>query len=421
MVSDRKKPRYVSLFSGAGGLDIGLERAGMAGISLCELEPAFCETLRANQEFQHIDGRNYFEGSRILNADIRELSGADLSPKSGIEIVVGGPPCQSFSSAGKQKSVLDPRGLLVNEFIRVVEELQPKMFLFENVRGLVTARDAEGEPGGVIRYLIDRFYEAGYSCRAMLLNSADYGSFQRRVRCFIIGSRRGVAPNFPSPTHQKQADIFQHPWNPLKIFLERNADKDTRSYVYPTEKLRPQIHGLPDGSGLKSKGKAEKTRPGGHWGYRQGTFIADLNLPARTVTGSSSQDWVRWDGVLRRLTLQEIKLLQGFPADWEIRGTKTQHFKQVGNAVPTVFGELLGGVIRTFLDDYPRSSPKKIDMPRSFRGYIEYTSRDQERNGESRSVPLQFPSGVKKSPKFLPKRSSGMKSFALVKAACSNG
>ena len=210
-------------------------------------------------------------------------------------------------------SVLDPRGTLIDEFIRIVCELRPRMFLFENVRGLVTARGSNGEPGNVIRSLLDQLQELGYSCRATLLNSADFGAYQRRVRCFIVGSMRGTAPFFPEPTHQKTADIFKHQWRSLRSFLEQHADPDEDSYTFPTEKLGPQLKDLQDGTGLKSAGRAEKTRPGGHWGYRQGTFIADLSLPARTVTGSASQDWVRWGGVLRRLTLNEIKLLQGIP------------------------------------------------------------------------------------------------------------
>lgn len=390
-----RKPNYVSLFSGAGGLDIGLEHVGMRAVSLCEIESVFCDTLIANQEFSHSNGNSYFAGARILNADIREINGSDLSTESSIDLLVGGPPCQSFSSAGKQKSVLDPRGLLVDEFIRITDELRPRMFLFENVRGLVTARDSQGEPGGVIAGLIDRFQEAGYSCRAVLLNSADYGSCQRRVRCFLIGSRRGRAPKYPEPTHRKQPDIFHSPWNSLEAFLKEHADRDERNYSYPTKELGRQLRDLPNGAGLKSMGRAEKTRPGGHWGYRQGTFIADLGLPARTVTGSASQDWIRWDGVLRRLTLQEVKLLQGFPPDWIIGGTKAQKYKQIGNAVPTIFGELLGNTIRTFLDDYPKDQPEKIEMPKSFKGYIDYTKRDQARNGESRIVHRHFEKGAK--------------------------
>jgi DNA (cytosine-5)-methyltransferase 1 len=271
-----------------------------------------------------------------------------------------------------------------------VDELKPKMFLFENVRGLVTARDGSGEPGGVICDLLEQFHELGYSCRATLLNSADYGSHQRRVRCFIIATRQGRAPIFPEPTHQKSSDILFPSWRSLGQFLKEHADPDKANYTFPTKELSEQLNVIPDGSGIKSMGKAEPTRPGGHWGYRQGTFIADQNLPARTVTGSASQDWIRHDGVLRRLTLREVMLLQGFPADWHLLGTKEQKYKQVGNAVPTVFGELLGAVILEHLKNYPSTPPERLEVPKSFMGYIDYTKRDHERNASARSVHRQF-------------------------------
>ena len=397
-------PLYVSLFSGAGGLDIGLERAGFRAMALCEIEPIFCDTLRANQGRALADGRTYLKKARILTADVREMTAKDLTAGTRVDLVVGGPPCQSFSSSGKQLSVLDPRGLLVNEFIRLIDEIRPRTFLFENVRGLVTARDANGEPGGVIHGLFARFQDLGYSCRTALLNAADYGAPQRRVRCFIMGSRRGTAPLFPEPIHQKTADMFHKPWVTLRSFLETCVDPDPTNYAYPSAALAHELRRIPDGSGLISAGRAETTRPGGHWGYRQGTFISDLDLPARTVTGSASQDWIRWQGALRRLTLEEVKLLQGFPRDWNILGTKAQRFKQVGNAVPTVFGELLGGVLREFLAAYPSAPPEKLEIPDSFNDYIDYTKKDHARNASCRVVYRTFSS--KQAPALLVREST---------------
>lgn len=385
-----KQPKYVSLFTGAGGLDIGLERAGLKAVSLCEIEKVFCDTLHENQQLQHAGGIDYFAGAVINNADICEVTGRDLSLGCEVDLVVGGPPCQAFSSSGKQLSVLDARGTLVHEFVRVVDELKPRMFLFENVRGLVTARDSSGEPGGVVCDLLEQFNEIGYSCRATLLNSADYGSHQRRVRCFILASRQGRAPVFPEATHQKSSDILFPNWRTLGEFLKEHADTDEANYTFPTKELSEQLNGIPDGSGIKSMGTAEPTRPGGHWGYRQGTFIADQNLPARTVTGSASQDWIRHDKVLRRLTLREVMLLQGFPSDWHLLGTKAQKYKQVGNAVPAVFGELLGAVILDHLANYPSSPPERLEIPKLFMGYIDYTKRDHARNASARSVHRQF-------------------------------
>lgn len=382
--------RYVSLFSGAGGLDIGLERSGFESASLCEIEKVFCKTLESNKGWDHIDGRRYFEKSKIINADIREVAKKDLFTGRELDLLVGGPPCQAFSSSGKQLSVLDPRGALVSEFYRLVGEIKPKMFLFENVRGLVTARDQKGEPGGVIVRLIRILEDYGYSCRAALLNSADFGSYQRRVRCFIIGSRRGEAPLFPEAERRRKSNLFDLPWLTLRHFLAAHADSDKNNYTYPSEALAKVLRKMPDGSGIKSPGRAENTRPGGHWGYRQGTFIADLDLPARTVTGSTSQDWIRWNGIMRRLTLNEVKGLQGFPADWIVQGSKAEKYKQIGNAVPSIFGELIGRVIINHLKRFPRNKPVRIDIPTSFIQSIEYTKKDHDRNSSARIVHRQF-------------------------------
>ena len=386
--------RCISLFSGAGGLDIGFERAGFSTVSMCELEPQFAETLRQNQGWPHSDGHRYFADATIIQNDIREVTAEQLTHGETIDCVLGGPPCQAFSSSGKQKSVLDPRGTLVSQFVRIIGEVRPKSFLFENVRGIVTARDQNGRPGGVIRKIISDFEELGYSCRAGLLNAADYGAFQRRVRCFIIGVKHGVAPEFPETTYvaptAKGRGLFESPWRTLREFLVESADTDEASYVFPTAALGPQLAELPNGTGLKSRGVAEPTRPGGHWGYRQGTFIADLELPARTVTGSGSQDWVRWNGTLRRLTLLEVKRLQGFPDDWSFAGTKADVFKQVGNAVPSLFGELLARDIQSHLSDNLRTPPVRLGFPAEFEKYINYTISDHKRNESARKVHLPF-------------------------------
>ena len=387
-----KKFSYVSLFSGAGGLDIGLERSGFETISMSEIEPVFCDTLFNNQGVTHCDGNEYFKSAKIINADIRDLSSKELTGGTSTDLVVGGPPCQAFSSSGKQLSLLDPRGELINDFYRIIDEIKPKVLLFENVRGIVTARDRNGEPGGVIAGLLDNLKEIGYSCRAVLLNSADYGSYQRRVRCFIIGTHNGTAPCFPEPTHNKGQSLFQLPWNTLEGFLDEFSDKDLANYTYPTEKLAAELKNIRNGSGLKSKGKAEKTRPGGHWGYRQGAFIADLKLPARTVVGSSSQDWVRWDNQMRRLTLNEVKQLQGFPIDWDVAGTKAQKYKQIGNAVPSIFGEVIGNTIKNFLESYPSTPPELLELPCDFKAYIKYTKKDHAKNFESRTRHKHFES-----------------------------
>jgi DNA (cytosine-5)-methyltransferase 1 len=141
---------------------------------------------------------------------------------------------------------------------------------------------------------------------------------------------------------------------------------------------------------LKSPGVKETTRPGGHWGYKQGTFIADLDKPARTVTAASTQDWVRLEaGALRRLTLAECAALQGFPRQWTFSGARASQFRQVGNAVPVTFGEVIGhnlvqAAIRWRRGETRDERPKSARLPASFLEYVHYTIRDEARNGLDR-------------------------------------
>jgi len=315
--------KAASLFSGAGGLDIGIECAGFDVIFRADFSSECCETLRANNR----------------EATLMDVCDLDSLP-TGLDLVFGGPPCQSFSSAGMMGGVSDSRGQLVFEFARLVASARPKLFLMENVRGFATSKSHNGVPGDVLMTLVTAMEEEGYACRVALLNAADFGSPQRRIRLFVMGSLAGDPPDEPKPVRWKGGSP---PWKTLGWFLENHGDKDETSWVRPTPKLLEALMDMPDGSGLKSPGKKETTRPSGHWGYKQGAFVADRSLPARTVTASPTTDLVRLsDGSLRRLTLREIAGLQGFPPEWKFYGSRSQRFRQVGNAVPVPLAEAVG-------------------------------------------------------------------------------
>jgi DNA (cytosine-5)-methyltransferase 1 len=300
-------------------------------------------------------------------------------------------------------SFRDARGTLYTHFVRLASELRPKYILFENVRGLATARDVDRLPGSALAAILRDFQALGYRTNVELLNLADFGGWQRRVRLFILMAREVAPPEFPDPTHRDvrkcdgQAHLFgieELPgWRTLGEFLAQHADTNEQHYTTPTERLAALLREVRNGSGLRSAGTREATRPGGHWGYRQGTFIANHDLPARTVTASSTQDWIRMpDRSLRRLTLEECKLLQSFPADWEFVGNRASKFRQVGNAVPGLFGELLGKAIlqhraawyrRGF---HPDPDSKSHALPARISEAVKYTLKEQERNGHSRKL-----------------------------------
>jgi len=404
----------VSLFAGAGGLDLGLEQAGFTTLSAVDNDLDCVRTLRDNQsaKIPHSDGRVYLEGTRILQADIEKLEAQSLLTVRThhpviLDLLAGGPPCQPFSSSGKLLSMADPRGRLFEHFVRLADAMKPRVILFENVRGLVTARGPSNEPGEVLGLVKQAFERIGYATTFALLNAADFGCPQRRVRCFMLATRNAELPIFPGPTHAESPpkDLFGDlaKWVSLGDYLAESPRPAPEEIVRPTERLAALLKHVAAGSGLKSAGARESTRPGGHWGYRQGTFIADPDQPARTVTASASQDWIRLpDGTLRRLTLRECAGLQGFPPEWRFAGPVASQFRQVGNAVPTVSGRVLGEALIEVLRGPEVPKPASAPFPRDFTSAITYTKREQARNGESRRkarqalrTPGAYPRAVK--------------------------
>lgn len=397
----------ISLFSGAGGLDIGLEKAGFRTISANDSDRHAIATLRTNQGLRHPSaGKGHLlKDTLIVQGDVAELSRTDLTPAKTSEswrpdALVGGPPCQSFSSAGSQKSLHDPRGTLFLHFVRLADELRPRLILFENVRGLVTARGPKGVPGEAVNVIRRSFEDIGYATSFRVLNSADFGAPQRRVRLFMMAAATDTPlPKFPQTTHARTPSGQHKPWRSLGDYLDGRSDPKPDELVLPSPELASQLGHLPDGTGLKSAGRPEPTRPGGHWGYKQGTFIADQTLPSRTVTGASTQDWVRRSGMLRRLTLHEAAGLQGFPDEWIFEGPRSAQFQQVGNAVPVIFGQVLGASMLAALRGSVDQAPTSQDFPPEMHAAISYATRDDERNGHVRP----------RSPKYRPTAQKGVR------------
>lgn len=193
-----KELKAISLFSGAGGMDIGFDRASFRVLAAVELDPSCCDTLRAN-----------LDKTIVLNEDISVLSGDALLQKVGLkrgelDLLFGGPPCQSFSLAGNRKGLGDPRGQLVGHFARLVHEIAPKAFVMENVKGM-----ANWSNGKALDFVLNQLREpvevdgnlVEYHCSMAVLNAADFGVPQYRERLFIVGNRLGRSFKFPTPTH----------------------------------------------------------------------------------------------------------------------------------------------------------------------------------------------------------------------------
>lgn len=391
-------PTLVSLFTGAGGLDIGLEQAGFVTVAANDIDRDCIKTLEAAKcaqiPIEGWPGRTYLEEAKVIPGGIEDLCARDFRPAGARprwspSLLVGGPPCQPFSSSGKMLGLEDPRGRLFEQFVRIADGLRPRVILFENVRGLVTMKGPSGQPGEALALVAEAFESIGYATTFAMLNAADYGAPQRRVRMFMVGVRAGSLPEWPEPTHSERPTESLlgalKPWVTLGEFLAGQPKPDASEVIRPSPQVAGALEKLLPGTGLKTPGPREATRPGGHWGYKQGTFVADPAKPARTVTASATQDWVRGrDGKLRRLTWRECAALQGFPREWPFQGNTASKYRQAGNAVPSVFGTVIGGTIVATLRTTARARPQSAPWPGSFVEAIRYTVKENARNGESR-------------------------------------
>lgn len=386
---------YVSLFSGAGGLDLGLEQAGWDCLYASDLDARAVETLTANRGLKVGRGRKAFSNTVIAQADIQKVSGSAILSDIGrargdVPLLAGGPPCQSWSSAGHQLGFNDPRGRLFEDYLRLAAELDTRWLVFENVRGLLTARGSDGQPGSALAHIRRRLFERGWQTRVELLNAANYGVPQRRVRLILIGYHAGDAPPLPEQTHTQNDDLSgRTPWVTLGDCLSNLPGLSDEEIIRPAGKMALDLAGLPAGTGAKSPGKAETTRPGGHWGYKQGAFIADLALPARTVTASSQQDWI-YDPAhgLRRLTPRDCAAVQTFPADWQFAGKQSDQYRLIGNAVPPLLGRQIGTMLLKHAkasSENPKMNWRELaPLPIHLQTAVKYTQREEARNGASR-------------------------------------
>ena len=384
---------FISLFSGAGGLDLGLEKAGWDCLFATDNDPVAIATLRANQGYRLGQGRRFLHDAIVECADIRKLSGTEVLDRLGmargeVPLLAGGPPCQSWSSGGLQLGFDDPRGQLVNHYLRLAEEIDPRFLLFENVRGLLTARGHDGVPGSALALVRQELFARGWQSKVELLNAADFGIPQRRVRLILMAYREGDETLFPERTHAIDGRPSQDRWVNLGECLAQLPPPSPFDVIRPSGKMAMDLQGLAPGSGAKSQGKKEATRPGGHWGYKQGAFIADLLKPARTVTASSQQDWILdADLGLRRLCPRECAAIQSFPPEWQFTGNRAAQYRQIGNAVPPALACALGLALANRSAALPfeaKTAGELAPLPHQLQSAISYTIREEHRNGESR-------------------------------------
>jgi DNA (cytosine-5)-methyltransferase 1 len=317
-------------------MDLGFQRAGMKVVLQTDNDPWCIETLRQNGV-----------SKAILPADLFHIDGTCLLRRAGllrgdIDVVFGGPSCQPFSRSneGRRNGIRDPRGRLIFEFSRIVHQLRPKAFVMENVRGLVSSN------GGRDLQLLERqFRRMGYRVNDFVLNAADYGVPQCRHRLFIVGLNDGVTPLPPEPTHGPE----DSPRRGLEAHVTTEEaigkmdDGVTRKGAQTIGGMYGNlIDSIPPGMNyLYYTPRYHKRKHLFRWRSKFWTFLLkmDPKRPSHTIQATPGPYVGPFHWRNRRLTLEEIKRLQGIPAAWNVSGRSNPEYssaawRQVGNSVP---------------------------------------------------------------------------------------
>ncbi len=325
--------RVLSLFSGAGGLDIGFHDAGFSIENMIEIEPRYVATLEANCG----EGR-YFRQGTPVPADVTKYHPPrDLQ----VDFIIGGPPCQSFSAAGRRMAgvngTADKRGALFEEYVRIVKQLSPRGFLFENVYGLAGA-----ENGGAWKKIKRAFAKAGYEVLFRVIDAADFGVPQHRKRLFIVGVK-DKSYRFPRPTHGPDSP-GHHPYVTAEEAISSIALTLEEKCARVNGRYGPLLKDIPPG--LNYAFYTEKMghpKPVFAWRSKFYDFLykADPKAPIRTLKAHGGHYTGPFHWKNRRFAVAELKRLQTIPDDYEIVGGREAATQQIGNAVPPQLARIL--------------------------------------------------------------------------------
>tara|TARA_R110002020_G_scaffold84375_3_gene209034 strand:- start:4264 stop:5298 length:1035 start_codon:yes stop_codon:yes gene_type:complete len=343
-------PFNLSLFSGAGGMDIGLHQAGFTTKQYVESDEKCRNTLNTNLH------------SPLLFTDVKIYKGQ----KGIFDLVSGGPPCQSFSTAGKREALEDPRGNLIFDFIRVISETMPRFFVMENVRGLTSASLPNRPVGSVLQEEVyPQFHALGYELATGLVSSLDYGIAQDRKRFLIIGSRDHEFGSWPDHTPILKLLPPTHKPIDYKVLCEvltdlPNDETECLSYSEARAKIYNEI---PAGKNWRYFRDSPKYAPE----YVQEVLGGAYNSSGGRVGFWRRLSWDKWSPTLttspvqkatglchpdetRPLSVREYARIQGFPDEWKFVGNTAAKYRQIGNAVPIVLGKVIGNRLIKYME-----------------------------------------------------------------------
>jgi DNA (cytosine-5)-methyltransferase 1 len=416
------KYTVISLFSGAMGLDIGLEQTEKFQVLACvDNDSGACDTIRLNRAAGRLS-----KNLQVFERDITGLDPHELLKSVGlrageVDLLVGGPPCQSFSTAGRRRTTRDPRGTLLWHFLRFVQALKPRFFLMENVRGLLSAAlqhrpiaqrpenggpplSPEEEPGSVVRMFAEDLQsipEAAYHMDCFEVNAVNYGAPQLRERALFIGNRYNAQVDFPDPTHgtpeqrNRQGSLLGDllPWRTLGDAIGSLKDPGSVLMDFSLRK-KNYLALVPPGSNWRSLPiELQKESMGTAWyakGGRSGWWRRlsfDLPCPTLVTMPNHAGTALCHPTEVRALSLKEYALVQEFPSEWEFCGSPAQQYAQVGNAVPVRLGRVAGEVIASELKKLVARAykpyPKKLDSYRIIYVQSHVRTRQWFKNGRT--------------------------------------
>lgn len=330
-----KKLKCLELFAGAGGLAIGLEKAGFETLLLNEFDKNACKTLTKNRP-------NW----NVVCEDIHKLSFIDY--KNKVDLLSGGFPCQAFSHSGKRLGFNDTRGTLFYEFARAIKETEPTCFLAENVKGLLTH-----DNGNTIKVIMEVFSELGYHVfDPLLLNANNYDVAQKRERIFIFGVKKKYKNqfNFKAPTIGSSptvGDVFK-----AGEYYSKDVSKIKSIGSLYSKNKEEYFKLIPEGGNWKNLSIEKQKEYMGKMFYSEGGktgILKRLSYSAPSVTLLTSPAQKQTERChpkeTRPLNIREYARIQSFPDDWEFIGSISSQYKQIGNAVPTMLGYHIGKYI----------------------------------------------------------------------------
>lgn len=372
--SDQKRventiPKIVALsfFSGAMGLDIGMANAGINALLACESNKHCRRTIFRNRpDIGLIGDINMYSSEDILRM-------ANIPNNQTIDVIFGGPPCQSFSTAGTRRGLNDNRGNVFLRYIEIVNQIKPTYVVIENVRGLLSTPysiDKSSKPikGGALYLIISKLRKAGYTVSFNLYNAANFGAPQIRERVVIIGKFGTDRVPYLSPTHSNNPDDGLPCWRTLHDAISNIAHLSHHYINFPEKRLkfyRMLTEGqywkdLPADMQIEAMGDKLKLGGGKTGFYRRLSFnkpsptlVTNPTMPATDLCHPTED---------RPLSVEEYSAIQGFPLNWQICGSILEQYKQIGNAVPIKLGEAIAHTIISDMEGKKQANHAEIPI-----------------------------------------------------------